>query len=103
MTLDFVRVQYDTSANAIARGVLYLDVPWLSSDQLNDDKVHFNLPILLDGAVVTFTEMNIPIYLSSAIPNNFVMSVRTEDGTLVTSSSGLQRFTAQFSYNSVEG
>lgn len=100
LTLEQVRVQYDSAAEAVTAGVIYVDIPFFSSDNLNDGTNYFNLPILLDNNVVTLQQTNIPVHLSRKIEEKFVMSVRDASGTLV--AGGFARITLQFRYSLVE-
>jgi hypothetical protein len=92
------RVEFDTQANALATQIIYVDVPWLSGNQLLDTNPGYTyLPILLDNAVVSFTfGKSIPVYLSSDIPQSFPIRFLDTNFQPV---ANLVRVTLQFSLN----
>lgn len=98
IVLRQVRVQFDTQGNALTQGIVYVDLPFLSSTQLTDGTNFFNLPVLLDNAVVTLKDLEIPVYLTEAIEEDFTMDVRNADGSLVNNTQ-LARITLQFTYD----
>lgn len=98
--LESIRVEYDTAPHALAAGVIYVDLPFLSSYQLNDGTQFFNLPIFLDNAVVTLEQVRVPIYLTKNIPEDFTMSVRDSAGALL--AGGFARISLQFSYSKTD-
>lgn len=67
------RVEFSSSANALSTQIVYVDLPWLSGNQMIDTNPNYTyLPILLDNAQVSFAfGKSIPIYLSSDIPQTF--------------------------------
>jgi hypothetical protein len=67
------RIEFDTTAHALATQILFLDAPWLSSNQLIDTNPNYiALPLFLDNAAVSFTfGKSIPVFLSSDIPQTF--------------------------------
>ena len=76
--------------------MVYVDLPFLSSSQLTDGSAYFNLPIMIGNSRVTIRELEIPIYITKPVEENFVMNLRNKDGSLVTG--GFERFTIQFSH-----
>lgn len=73
------RVQYDTALNALNDKIIYVELPFLSRNQIIDNNVgRVYLPIQLDNAVVTIQSgMSRPILLTEAISERFTMNVRT--------------------------
>lgn len=97
--LESVRVEYDTAPHALSAGVIYVDLPFLSSYQMNDGTPGFYLPIFLDNAVVTLQQVRVPIYMARKLDEKFTMAIRTATGALV--AGGFARISLQFSYNKV--
>lgn len=88
IVLREVRVEYNNgggsgTASALAQRVIYIDLPFLSTDQLTDNTAFFNLPIALDNALVTIKQLETPVYLNKAIDTEFKMYIRSSDGSLV--------------------
>ena len=79
--LQSIRVEFDSAASALAARLLYIDLPWLSANQLLDQNSGYvYLPIFVDNAVVTLrTNMQIPVVLNHHIPSSFTMVVRGSD------------------------
>ena len=77
------RIQFDTIENALANPILYIDVPWLSGNQLIDTNPGYvYLPLFVDNAVVTFTfGKSIPVFLSRDIDKTF--QIRILDSTFL--------------------
>jgi len=71
--LRSVRLEFDTAAHALAAAIVYFDAPWLSANQLLDTNPGYvYLPLLVDNLIVTsHFGKNIPVYLSSDIPQVF--------------------------------
>ena len=79
------RVEFDTAAHALASQILYVDLPFLSGNQLLDTNPGRTLlPILLDNAIVSFAYgKDIPVYLSSNIPQTFPVKLYDSSFNLV--------------------
>jgi hypothetical protein len=90
------RVEFDTQAHALATQIVYVDVPWLSGNQLLDTNPGYvYLPVLLDNAVVSYTfGKSIPVYLSADIPETFPIRFLDTNFQPV---ANLVRITLQFS------
>ncbi len=75
MTLRSVRVQMSSQANALAARILYVDLPFLSGNQVLDGNVgQVYLPIFLDNAEVTFAYgKEMAIYMNDYLPSKFTM------------------------------
>lgn len=98
MTLKSVRVQFDTTANALAAQVLYLDVPWLNSNHLVDGLSNlYLLPISVDYLVCTLYTCDIPVQMSIDMPETFSYRIVTSAGA---AAAGFAGMTLQFSYSS---
>lgn len=72
------RVEYGLAAEAVTAQVLYIELPFLSSNQVLDGNLgHVYLPLPLSNSSVTnITGLNIPIYINQAVPQKFDMYVR---------------------------
>ena len=77
------RVEYNLASNALADQILYIELPFLSRNQIIDNNIGYvYLPIQLDNAIVTIQSgMSRPILLTSAIPERFTMNVRKGPGS----------------------
>jgi len=71
------RVEYNTSANALVDKIIYVELPFISRNQVIDNNVgRIYLPIPLDNAVVTLeNSLDIPILMTEALPERFQMNV----------------------------
>jgi hypothetical protein len=99
LILQSVRVEYDTAAHALAAGVIYVEFPWLSANQLIDGNPnHVYLPIFLDNAVVTLQQtLQLPVYMTHHIPQVFTMNVRDGPGAgFALAAGGFTRITLSF-------
>ncbi len=97
MYLKRVRVEFTSAAAALAARVIYIDLPFTSSQHLIDNIVgRFMIPIVLDNAVVTSYTCELPIYMTRSVPDNFQMFVRDQDGAVLTN---LAAITLQFQFN----
>ena len=85
MTLVGYRVEMSSAATALAAKVAYVDIPFLSSNQLVDNNINFSLLLLpLDNATVTLRDgLDFPIHMSNNIPQYFNVSVRDKTGALL--------------------
>jgi hypothetical protein len=92
------RVQFDTAANALAAKVLYVELPFISGNQVLDNNLGFvYLPIPVDNAVVTLeTSIDLPILLTEHIPQSFTMNIRDGPGSSFALASNLVHITLQF-------
>jgi hypothetical protein len=98
LTLKVARVEYDTAAHALAARVIYVDVPWLSSNQLIDENIGRSyLPIPLDNAIVTLYKPDLPVYMSDEAHE--VFDFRVYDSTFALASGGFAHISLQFSYD----
>jgi hypothetical protein len=72
------RIEVTDATAALASPVVYIDLPFLSGNQLIDaipSRVY--LPLMLDNAKVTnWQGLNKGLYLNSDVPNTFDMVVR---------------------------
>lgn len=94
--LKNVRVEMTSASVALSEKVLYVDLPFLSASQLIDHRENlYQLPILLDNAIVTNYQTDLPLHLLSDVQERFRIIVRNESGALV---SNLVSITLQFSY-----
>jgi hypothetical protein len=76
------RVQMTSQANALAKRILYIDVPWISSAQVINNSGVSGIPIELDNAVVTIRDsLNKPVYLTRPIEQNFKIRVLNDTGS----------------------
>jgi hypothetical protein len=97
LTLQNVRVQFASAAEALAAGVIYLDVPWLNSNHLVDGLLNlYLLPIPLDNAICTQYTCNIPISMSDDADTAFKFRIVDSTGSPPT---GFSNITLQFTYN----
>lgn len=73
MYLRSYRVQFNSAIDALANGVIYVDMPCFSSKQMLDTNPdHTNLPILVDNAIVTHAfGKHVPIYMSKVLDQKF--------------------------------
>lgn len=95
--LKNVRIEMTSASVALSEKMVYVDLPFLSGDQLIDHRDNlFNLPLPLDNAIVTHFQTDIPLHLMKEIPERFQMIVRNEAGNLI---SNLVSITLQFAYN----
>lgn len=100
MTLKRVRVQCTDAAQALATRIIYVDLPFTSSQHLIDNiNARFYLPILLDNAIVTSYTCELPVYLSREVPDNFEMRVVDSNGALITGVTCILQF--QFDYSHI--
>ena len=78
MYLIGYRIELDDATAALASPVVYIDLPFLSGNQLIDGiPSRTYLPLMLDNAKVTnWQGLNKPILLSDNVPNTFDMVVR---------------------------
>lgn len=72
------RIQYDSAANALADKVIYVELPFISRNQIIDNNVgHIYLPIQLDNAIVTLRDgLDLPILMTESLPERFTMNIR---------------------------
>jgi hypothetical protein len=97
LTLQNVRVQFASAAEALAAQVVYLDVPWLNSNHLVDGLLNlYLLPIPLDNAICTQYTCNIPISMSDDADTAFKYRIVDSSGVAPT---GFSNITLQFTYN----
>ena len=77
LSIETVRVEFDTAADALACKRLYLEVPWTSTNHLIDKNIGRNfIPFFLNNAAVTLNVgLNRPVYLSTNIPPNFQFNI----------------------------
>ena len=95
LTLKEVSVQFSGTPTS---GVIYVDLPFLSSEQMiDDDSTRYYLPIRVNPAeeFTMKSNLNIPLYVTRQIDPVFTMYVRDADGVLLTD---LERITLEFSY-----
>lgn len=84
MRLKRVRLEMSSAATALAQKIVYVDLPFLSNQQLIDGvNGRFYLPILLDNAAVTSYTCDLPIYMSRHVHDTIELNVRSADGSLV--------------------
>lgn len=96
----------DSSADAVTQQDVYLRVPWLTGNCLTDMRPYAtDLPCMLNGNVVTcFTEMTMPLQLTTDIPQIFTAALYNRDGTPVDSGKVLfAQFYFSYGQNSVSG
>lgn len=95
--LKNVRVEMTSASVALSEKVIYVDLPFLSASQLIDHRANlYHLPILLDNAVCTNYQTDLPMHLLTDIQERFRIIVRNESGALL---SNLVSLTLQFSYD----
>lgn len=95
--LKYIRVEYDTAANALADKLIFVDLPFLSKSQLIDNvSKQGRLPILLENNAVTYEDLDIDIQLSKNIEYKFNANVYKSDNTPVTNMTSI---TLLFSYD----
>lgn len=84
--LQSVRVQFDSDANALAKRIIYVELPFLSANQLLDNNPgRVNLPILIGHTAVTMEQaLQLPIYINGHIPSRFKMRILNSDFTEIT-------------------
>lgn len=77
LAVESVRIEFDTAAHALACQILYLEVPWTSTNHLIDKNIGRNfIPFVLQNAAVTVNVgLNRPVYLSTNIPPNFHFNI----------------------------
>lgn len=91
-----VRVEMSNAAAALAAKVIYVDVPWLSSNHLIDGLPNlYLLPIPIGETAVTYSSFHIPLQLSQDIKETFNYRLLTSSGALV---ADLVDFCIQFRY-----
>lgn len=96
MKLINVRVQMSSAANAVTAQIAYIDLPFLSSQQLIDGiSDRFMLPIPLSETRVTQYTCDIPIYMSKRVHNNITMNVYDATGAAL---ANVDSVILQFSY-----
>jgi hypothetical protein len=80
------RVEYDTAANALADRIIYVELPFLSRNQIIDNNIgRVYLPIQLDNAVVTLRDgLDLQILMTESLPERFHMNVYDSSFNLVT-------------------
>lgn len=96
LRLRSYRVEMTSQANALSAGVLYVDLPFLSSTQIVDNLGGVcKIPIELDNAVLTLRDgLNKPIYISKEITETFL--IRVLSGANLVLNPNLVRLTLQF-------
>lgn len=99
IVLKEIRMQFDTDANSLASGVLYLDMPFISSSHITENTNGYRMPVLLENARVTLRQLELPIDMSEDINFNFRLIISKKDGTAPT---GFQRATLVFTHGLIE-
>jgi hypothetical protein len=95
--LERVRVEFDTQAHALAARVIYVDMPWLSGNQLIDvNPGRFMLPILLDNDVVTSYTTKLPLSMSHEVHETSEIRIYDSNFNLITG--GFAHITLQISF-----
>jgi hypothetical protein len=90
------RIEFVTDTAAKLAKVVYVELHWLSSEQLTDGTDFFHLPLPVGPFDVTLHELNLPIFVIRGIPNSFRMRVLDEDGDIMSS---VAHITLQFTYD----
>ena len=99
LTLRAYRAEFADAATAQAIGTLYVDLPFLSNNQLMDNNVgHVLLPLYLENLATTVqTSLTLPIYSPQQIPERFEMRVFKRDALGVfTLATDLVAFSLEF-------
>jgi len=77
LILRSYRVQMDSATNALAKRVIYVDLPIVSRNQVLDNNVgHVYLPLSLENAEVTLqSSLELPIYMTDHLSERFTMNL----------------------------
>lgn len=85
-TIELVsyRIEMTSDVTALAAKYCYLDVDWLSPNQLVDNNPEFSLLLLPLDYTLTFAYgLSMPVYLSKDIPERFDVRIRDSTGGLL--------------------
>lgn len=93
------RVEYDSTANALADRVIYIELPFISRNQIIDNNVgKVYLPIMLDNALVTLRDgLDLQVLMpGEALHERFEMRVLQGPGGSFAPVTNMQHITLQF-------
>lgn len=95
--LQNVRLQFDSDVNALAKRVVYLDLPFFNSGNLVDENVgRAYIPLFVGSTAVTIQNtLQLPIQLESDVPITFKARLLGSNFVPV---ADLVSFTVQFSF-----
>ena len=98
LRLKSYRVQMVAAADSIVSKVLYIELPFISGNQVLDNNVgRVFLPIPLDETRVTLeTSLDIPILMTQNLPERFDIFVRDGPGANFALATNFQHLTLQF-------
>ena len=98
LRLKSFRVQMASAADSIVSKVLYIELPFVSRNQVLDNNVgHVFLPIPLDESRVTLeTSIDLPIFMTENLPERFTMRVLDGPGSAFAEATNFEHITLQF-------